>query len=71
VTDVGMSVCLDGIKLLNRYSSSYSFCLILTNLGTHDLRVYQYTEKLWNRFSNFDLKIFGRVFKFQIWTSSL
>jgi len=32
-----LSVCVDVVKLFSNCCISYSFCLILTKLGTHDL----------------------------------
>jgi len=40
--------------------SSYSFCLIFTKHGTHDL----YAKKCGTDFQNIDLKIFGNFLKF-------
>jgi len=50
----------------NRSSSVYSVCLVLSKLVTHHLCAN--TEKIWNRFSNFDFKSFGEFLKFYIWT---
>ena len=46
------------------------FCLILVKLGAHDLHANK-QKKLWNRFSKFYFKIFGKFFTFQIWAYSL
>ena len=34
---IDLSVCVDGIKLFSNRYSSYSFSLIITKIGTHDL----------------------------------
>jgi len=44
------------VHFLNRYCS-YSFCRILTKVGTYDLCASM-EEKLWDRFSKFYIKIF-------------
>ena len=56
VTDVSVCVDMSVIKLFsNHYFYSYSFYLILTKIGIHDLCANM--QKLWNRFSNFDFKL--------------
>jgi len=52
---------VDGIKLFsNRYS--YSFSLIITKIGTHDLCANA-QKNSGTDFRNFDFKIFGDFFK--------
>jgi len=56
-----LSVCVCVIKLFSDRYSSYSFSLILTKVGTHDLRASM--QKNWNRFSKFwFFEIFGKCY---------
>jgi len=54
---VGVSVCF--FKLCS-ICSSYSFCLILTILGTHDLCANM--QKTGTCFQNYDFTTFGKLF---------
>jgi len=54
VTDVWMDGWMSVIRLFSHRYSSYSVCLILTKVGTHDLH---------DNTKNFALKFFWRIFK--------
>jgi len=61
VTDVWMGGWMDVVNLFSNRYFSYSFCMILSKIGTHDL--FANTKKLSNRFSKFCFKNLWEIFK--------
>jgi len=67
-----MSVCVC-VDVLSNFFKSLLFLQFFSDSHEtwHTWSVCQYaTQKLWNRFSKFDFKIFAEFFKFYIWTIS-
>jgi len=54
---------LSVVRLVSSRYSSYSYCLILTKLGTHDLCASM-QKNCGTDFQNFDSKIFAEFLKF-------